>query len=205
MLQKGVSIATALFGPNHIETLRSEMNLAVSHLRRGDAPRALSMLEGVVAALAKHVADREGAYVYRTALNNLAAAFRAVGRVEDARAALEDCLAATEAEGDAIQEEQARVLENLADVLNQRGDREKAEELARRGMEIWTKLGRSASHVGNVHLRETEAVEARDLLDRLTRGLSKRWRTDRAELGFTPIDSAYAVVCSEMSSTSSSQ
>jgi hypothetical protein len=111
------------------------MNLAVSHLRRGDAPRALSMLEGVVAALAKHVADREGAYVYRTALNNLAAAFRAVGRDEDARAALEDCLAATQTERDAIQEEQARVLENLADVINRRGER--------------------------------QAVEARDLLERL--------------------------------------
>lgn len=176
-LQMVVSLSKLLHGASHMETLRAEMNLAVSYRRRGDAALSLPILERVTAGLCGQIGDPEGAYLYRMALNNLAASLRWTGDLAKARASLELCLSMVELalplDPDA-REEQARVLDNLADVLVQQGDLSAAEEHAGRGLAAWLELrgeqdldvGISMSHLGGIYLRRGNLTAARAFLER---------------------------------------
>jgi tetratricopeptide (TPR) repeat protein len=190
-----ISLAKLVHGENHPEVLRAEMNLAVSYRRRGDTALSLPILERVSDELSHHLADPEGAYLYRTALNNLAASLRWTGNLGKARAALEFCLSLIELAlplGDeTAPEEHARVLDNLADVLIQQGELEAAEPYARRGVSEWRELrGDDAvevafptSHLGLILMRRGQLAEARELLERSLQLLEKHLGTDHPTVG----------------------
>src|SRR5262245_54801808 len=78
-LLEAIALWTAARGPDDLEVLASEMNLAVSYRRRGEPERAIPILDRVVSML-KDISSPEEDQVYRLAVNNLAAAFRATHR-----------------------------------------------------------------------------------------------------------------------------
>lgn len=168
-LLEAIGIWKQFPGPGDIEVLNDEMNLAVSYRRRGDGGLAVPILERVAAGL-KVSRDVDAPDLYRSALNNLSAAYREVGRAQDALKTLEAVLAAIPDEGPSA--ERARVLDNLASVLLETEAMEKAEQYARRGVAEWKSLpdvdpvgpAISSSVLGTAFMRQGKLAEARPLL-----------------------------------------
>lgn len=169
-LLEAIQLWKRYHGPNNIEVLNDEMNLAVSYRRRGDARLAIPILERVASGL-KASDDPDASELYRKALNNLSAAYRASGRLKEARVSLEKCLQELERGG--TSEERARVLDNLAGILLEEDAPELAEDFARRALEEWKGLrgdedvdvGVSMSVVGTALMRQGKLEEARPLLE----------------------------------------
>lgn len=87
-LLQAIELWTRHYGPEHIEVLNDEMNLGVSYRRRGEAERGIPLLEHAAEGL-KRSSDPDATELYRRALNNLAIAYNASGRREEARGARE--------------------------------------------------------------------------------------------------------------------
>lgn len=175
-------------GGEDIEVLNDEMNLAVSYRRRGQTQRALPMLERVAAGF-KVSSDGDAPALYRSALNNVSAAYRDMGRLDDARRALETCLKSVEPGGRT--EERARVLDNLAGVLVDKGDLAAAEPIARRALSEWKSLRSeedadvsvSMGVVGTVLMRQGKTEQARPLLEKALAIAEKVRGGDHPEVG----------------------
>ncbi len=110
------------------------MNLAVARRRMGDAAQAAAMLEAVAPQLANNE-DPEASGIYHSALNNLATAYRELGRDADARRAWERLAGRLASVGD--RESWARVSSNLSTLLADLGDLEAAERTARQAVDAW--------------------------------------------------------------------
>jgi tetratricopeptide (TPR) repeat protein len=172
-----IDLAKLVHGAKHPLALQAEVNLAVSYRRRGDVDLALPILQRVLGELSSRFDEPDCAYLYRLGLNNLGAAYLAAGRLEEAGAALELCLNLVELalplEEDA-KEEHARVLDNLADVLCQRGDLDTAEVRARAALAAWLDLrgeghldtGIAMSQLGAVLMGKGDLDAARPLVER---------------------------------------
>ncbi|WP_223636665.1 tetratricopeptide repeat protein [Corallococcus sp. EGB] len=172
-LQEAIELWARHYGPEHIEVLNDEINLGVSYRRRGDAARAIPLLEHAADGLQRS-SDPDAPQLHRQALNNLAMAYRASGRLEEARATLEKCLAVLE-QGDATPE-RARVLDNLANVLldGPTPHLDEAARYSRRAFEEWKSLrgeedadvATSMTTVGTILMRQGDLPGARPLLVR---------------------------------------
>ena len=77
-LEAAIEMWTRLRGPDDVEVLNCQMNLAVAYRRRAEAARAIPLLERVVALL-PHSQDPDVPALLITARNNLATAHRSVG------------------------------------------------------------------------------------------------------------------------------
>jgi len=169
-LLEAIAIWTRLKGPGDVEVLNDEMNLAVSYRRRGDAQLAVPILERVSVSLEKSK-DPDAPELHRSALNNLATAYREQNRPAEARSTLERCLAMLE---DApMTAERARVLDNLATGLTDARDPVAAEKYARRSLAVWRALRGEAdldvaialSNLGAAVMRQGRLEQARPLLE----------------------------------------
>lgn len=139
-LLEAIAIWKRIGGPEHVDVLNDEMNLAVAWRRRGDFARSVPVLERVVVRLAAS-ADPDARGLVLQAKNNLATAYRSAGRRDRAREMWEECLRAHDASlGARPDAERARVLDNLSQVVAELGDAPAAERLARRGLAEWTAL-----------------------------------------------------------------
>ncbi|NMO23004.1 tetratricopeptide repeat protein [Pyxidicoccus fallax] len=189
-LLEAIALWKRLGGPEHIEVLNDEMNLAVSYRRRGDARKAIPLLSRVVASLGKSK-DPDAPELHRKALNNLAAAYKAEQRYDEARVTLERCLSLLEATGPSV--ERARVLDNLASILLDAGKVDAAEPYARRGYSEWravrgeqdVDVAISMSVLGGVRMRQKKYAEARTLLEDSLRMNEALRGKDHVELGAT--------------------
>lgn len=187
-LLESIQIWKRLRGPRSIDALNDEINLAVSYRRRGEAARAVPILEKAAATL-KSSTDTEAPGLYRQALNNLSAAYRGVGRHADARKVLEVCLAAL-TKGPPT-EERARVLDNLATTLLDLQDPAAAQPYAERGLAEWKVLrgnehpdvGVSMTVLGTLRMRRGQLAEARPLLQGALRITEKTRGADHPEVG----------------------
>lgn len=187
-LVESIKIWKRLRGPRSIDALNDEINLAVSYRRRGEAARAVPLLEQAAAAL-RASTDADAPALHRQALNNLAAAYRGVGRSADARKALETCLAALTQGGPS--EERARVLDNLATTLLELQDPAAAQPYAERGLAEWKAL-RGDEHpdvavsmtvLGTLRMRRGQLAEARPLLLGALRITEKTRGAEHPEVG----------------------
>jgi tetratricopeptide (TPR) repeat protein len=139
-LLAAIALWKTLHGPDHIEVLNDEMNLAVALRRRGEAARSVPLLESVAERLVR-CADPDAPALLLVAQNNLATAYRDVGRLSLARRVYEASLARLDAlHGPKPDEQRARVLDNLSVVLREVGDAVAAEASARRGLAEWRAL-----------------------------------------------------------------
>lgn len=139
-LEGAIAIWTRLRGADDVEALNDQMNLAVAYRRRGEAARAVPLLERVVALLPK-TSDPDVPSLLLTARNNLATAYRGIGELGRAREAWETCLVGLDAmHGATRHPERARVLDNLAVVLRDLRDFVASEAYARRGLAEWRAL-----------------------------------------------------------------
>ncbi len=172
-------------GPQDLEVLAAEMNLAVSYRRRGEPERALPILERVVSELEVLPFEPEAAQVHRLACNNLAACYRHTGQLDKALGLLEmlwNMLDIPEMESVpddheaklAWREERARILDNTADVLTQMNDLARAEVAATRANAEWVALrgqddvdvAISLTHVGTIAMKNGHLDAARGHLRR---------------------------------------
>ena len=133
-LQEAISFWQARDGAHSLDALAGLMNLAVARRRMGDAAQAAAMLEAVAPQLANNEAP-EASGLYHSALNNLATAYRELGRDADARRAWERLAGRLASVGD--RESWARVSSNLSTLLADLGDLEAAERTARQAVDAW--------------------------------------------------------------------
>jgi tetratricopeptide (TPR) repeat protein len=137
LLGEAIAIWTRLRGPDDVEVLNDQMNLAVAYRRWGEAARAVPLLERVVAMLPK-TNDPDVPQLLLMAQNNLAAAYRGVQKLSLARQTWEHCLTDLDAAlGDQPHADRARVLDNLATLVRDLGDFARSEALAHRGLLEW--------------------------------------------------------------------
>jgi tetratricopeptide (TPR) repeat protein len=187
-LLEAVKFWTKRAGAQSVDVASDEMSLAVSYRRRGDALLAVPMLERVAATL-KEATAADAPELYRSALNNLGAAYYSAGRSKDARKAWEDCLALA-GEG-AATEERARILDNLANALLDEGLLAEAEPYSRKGLAAWQELkqgddvdvGISMSVLGAILQRRNRLPQARPLLEGSLAMLQRVLGDDHPEVG----------------------
>jgi tetratricopeptide (TPR) repeat protein len=172
-LRRAIAIWTRL--GRELDGLNAEMNLAVSYRRRGEASRAVMMLERIVTLLGNDP-------LVLNARNNLAAAYRATDQLARARLAWEENLRVL-----GLGEERARVLDNLSALMRDLKDYRAAEDLARQGLAEWLSL-RGANDPDTATSKATlgAALLDRDRLDEATKLLFEALETFEAhgpELG----------------------
>ncbi|HZN94167.1 MAG TPA: tetratricopeptide repeat protein, partial [Myxococcales bacterium] len=171
-LQEAIALWTKYRGPDDLEVLSDTRMLAVSRRRKGDAPGAALLLEKVLEKLDRSK-DPRAPELKLAVLNDLAAAYKYAGRVKQAQATFEGLLQQLSKLGDApeLEEEKARVLDNLATLLLDDGkDVAGAERYARQGYAKWKALrgdaddpdfAISASILGGIATRKGDLKEAR--------------------------------------------
>lgn len=177
-LLAAIAIWTALRGPDDVEVLNDEMNLAVSYRRRGEAARAVPLLERVVQKLPAS-GDPDVPALLVTARNNLATTYRSLGRFALARKTWEACLVALDASPiDTPHPDRARVLDNLAVVLRDMRDFTASEARARRGLAEWRALvGEEHTDTATAKSAVGAALLEQDKLDDATPFLVEALRT----------------------------
>jgi tetratricopeptide (TPR) repeat protein len=172
-LEEPIAIWTRLRGPDDVEVLNDQMNLAVAYRCHGEAARGIPLLERVVALLPRSP-DPDVPALTITARNDLATAYRSAGHLSRARQVWETCLAAMDSvHGSAPHPERGRVLENLAVVLRDLRDFQASESYARRGLSEWRALrgendldtAASKSALGAALLEQGKLDEAQLVLD----------------------------------------
>lgn len=152
--------------PASPDRVQAQNNLGTAYRRNGEAAKAISVLEPLVATLstAKKPARPED---LRVSMNNLAMAYLYGDRTADAKKLWERCLTFVPKTGD--DEEAARVLDNLAGLLLSVNDAAGALPLATRASVVWLKLhgkesidyGVSQSVLGTIALRQGRLDEGR--------------------------------------------
>jgi len=174
-LREAIRLWKLLRDPLDLEVLNDEMSLAVSFRRRGDVELALPMLERVTGVLAQRAfIDREHAYYYRLALNNLASACVDAQQLPKAEAALKLALTMVDLapDAEALGVERARILDNLAVVSTARGEHGMAAVFAEESLETWlTERGEddvdtaiAMANLGAAQMRQDQLTGGRPLL-----------------------------------------
>jgi tetratricopeptide (TPR) repeat protein len=138
-LRDAIAIWEQLFGPDDVDVLNDEMNIAVAWRRAGNAAGAAAALESVAERLSQ-CPHADAPSLLLTARNNLATAYRGLHRLDRARDLWLQCLAAHDANGATPNPERARVLDNVSVVLRDLADPVAAEAFARRGLAEWIAL-----------------------------------------------------------------
>ncbi|MGE6760752.1 tetratricopeptide repeat protein [Corallococcus interemptor] len=172
-LLEAIELWSRHYGPAHIEVLNDEISLGLSYQRRGEPARGIPLLEHAVEEL-KRSSDPDAPEIYRQGLNNLAIAYLASGRREEARTTFEKCLAMLE-QGE-VTPLRARVLNNLANVLlaGPTPDYAGAARYSRRALEERTALqgeedadvAIATTTLGVSLMRQGDLAGARPLLER---------------------------------------
>jgi tetratricopeptide (TPR) repeat protein len=187
-LEEAIAIWKKLRGPEDIEVLNDEINLAASYRRRGDAMLAVDLLERVIKTLDASRAELKLVNLRRSALNNLAVAYLDAGRYDAARRTLGSLL---EGAKGPPSDERARVLDNLANVEMELRQYERAEKHARLALADWrAMLGEEArdvaismSVVGTATMLCGRLEEARPLLEGAVAMAERQFGRDHPTVG----------------------